>query len=58
LQSLDATKIAAMSQPVLAVPPELSMAEVMAAKGRLAMPGLTVTTLNRHWLEAIKEHEK
>ena len=58
LQPLDATKMAAMSQPVLAVPPELSMAEVMAAKVRLAMPDLTVTTLNRHWLEAIKEHEK
>ncbi len=58
LQPLDAAKIAAMSQPVLAVPPEMSLAEAMAAKGRLALPNLTVTTLNRHWLEAIKEHQK
>jgi len=47
-----------MTRPVLAVSPELSMAQVMAARKRLALPGLTVTTLNQQWIEAIKEHEK
>jgi hypothetical protein len=58
LQLLDRAAMTAMTRPVLAVSPELSMARVMAAKKRLALPGLTVTTLNQHWLEAIREHEK
>ena len=58
LQPLDAGTIAAMAQPVLAVPPKLSLAEVMAAKARLDRADLTVTTLNRRWLEVLKEHEK
>ncbi len=58
LQVLAAAAIAAMKNPVLAVSPDLSLAEVLAAKDRLARPDLTVTALNRHWLEAIKEHAK
>jgi len=30
----------------------------MAAKDRLSLPGLTVTTLNRQWLDALKEHHE
>lgn len=50
--------MAAMKEPVLAVAPRLSLAEVLAAKARLPLPDLTVTTLNQHWLDAIKEHRK
>lgn len=58
LQVLGLRKIAAMKDPVLAVSPDLTLAQIMAAKGRLALPGLPVTTLNRQWLDAIKEHKK
>lgn len=58
LQPLDAVVMAAMTQPVLAVPPDLSLAEVIAVKGRLALPKLTITTLTQPWLDALKEHEK
>ncbi len=58
LQVIKPDAMAAMTRPVLAVSPELSMAQVMAARKRLALPGLTVTTLNQQWIEAIKEHEK
>lgn len=58
LQVLGPAAIAAMKRPVLALSPELSLAEVMAAKDRLALPGLTVTALDRRWLEAIKEDAK
>ena len=50
--------MAAMKEPVLAVAPRLSLAEVLAAKARLALPDLTVTTLNQNLLDAIKEHRK
>ena len=55
---LDPNRMAAMKAPVLAVAPSLSLAAVMAAKARLALPDLTVTTLNQHWLDAIKEHRQ
>ncbi len=58
LQPLDRARMAAMKEPVLTVAPRLSLAEVLAAKVRLALPDLTVTTLNQHWLDAIKEHRK
>jgi hypothetical protein len=58
LQVLGPAALAAMKRPVLALSPALSLAEVMAAKDRLALPGLTVTALDRRWLEAIKEHAK
>jgi hypothetical protein len=38
LQPLDTAEIVAMTDPVLAVSPELSLAEVMAVKSRLTMP--------------------
>ncbi len=58
LQPLTPAAMQSMAQPVLAVSPELSLAQVMAAKDRLSLPGLTVTTLNRQWLDALKEHHK
>jgi hypothetical protein len=58
LRPLDPNRMAAMKAPVLAVAPSLSLAAVMAAKARLALPDLTVTTLNQHWLDAIKEHRQ
>jgi hypothetical protein len=58
LQPLDPARMAAMKDPVLAVPPSLSLGEAMAVKVRLDLAGLTVTTLNQQWLDAIKEHEK
>ena len=58
LQPLEAAAMNAMAKPVLAVSPELSLAQVMAAKDRLSLPALTVTILNRQWLAAIKEHHK
>ncbi|MBT4487964.1 MAG: hypothetical protein HOK30_15155 [Rhodospirillaceae bacterium] len=58
LQTFNPADMTAMTRPVLAVSPDLSLAEVMAAKNRLALPNVTVTILNRHWLDAIKEHEK
>ncbi|MBT3331935.1 MAG: hypothetical protein HN394_10540 [Rhodospirillaceae bacterium] len=58
LQPLETAVMAAMAQPVMAVPPNLSLAEVMAVKGRLALANLTITTLTQAWLDAIKEHAK
>ena len=58
LRPLDRAGMAAMTEPVLAVPPDLSLAQVLAVKARLALAGLTVTILDKHWLAAIKEHEK
>jgi len=58
LQPLDPARMTAMKDPVLAVPPSLSLGEAMAVKVRLDLAGLTVTTLNQQWLDAIKEHEK
>lgn len=58
LQVIKREAMMAMIRPVLAVSPDLSMAQVMAARKRLALPGLTVTTLNQQWIEALREHEK
>jgi hypothetical protein len=58
LQPLDSARMAAMAQPVLAVPAELSLSQVMALKSRLDLPDLTITTLDRRWLAAIKEQQE
>ena len=40
---------------ILAIDPALSMAEAMAVRRRIANPDLILTTLDRRWLEALKE---
>ena len=39
----------------LAVPPSQSLAGVMAAKARLGIPDITITTLDKRWLTRLKE---
>ncbi len=58
LRPLAPQAVSAMEHPVLAVTPETSLAQVMSAKDRLDHPDLTVTTLDQHWIDAIKEIAK
>ncbi len=43
---------------ILAIDPALSMAEAIAVRQQIAIPDLTVTTLDRRWLEALKQLPK
>lgn len=47
--------IPAQGPAILAIDPALSMAEAIAVRRQIANPDLTVTTLDRRWLEALKE---
>ena len=47
--------IPAEGPAILAIDPALSMGEAIAVRQRIANPDLTVTTLDGHWLEALKE---
>jgi hypothetical protein len=58
LKPLDPAAVADMDQPVLAVPPDLTFAQVMAAKRRLPVPDITVTGLDPRWLQSLKEIRK
>ena len=42
-------------RPVLAVAPELSLSDVLAAKAQVPVENLTVTTLDERWLNRLKE---
>jgi len=50
--------VARMDRPVLAVSSDLTMGQVLAAKRRLPVHDITVTTLNPLWKSALKEMKK
>jgi hypothetical protein len=58
LEPLDPATAATGGPAVLAIDPALSMAEAIAARRRIAHPDLTVTTLDRRWLTALKKAGK
>ncbi len=55
LAPLPPDAIPAEGPAILAIDPALSMAEAIAVRQRIAIPELTVTTLDGRWLEALKE---
>ena len=58
LQPITPTAVARIDQPVLAVPPDLTLGQVLAAKRRLPVPDITVTTLDHRWSSTLKEMQK
>jgi len=54
LKPLDPAKIAGAARVILAVPPALSMAEAMKARGGVRSANLVVTTLDARWRQALK----
>lgn len=55
LRPMDTAAAAQAARVVLAVPPDISMAEAMKARGGLKARNLVVTTLDRRWRRALKE---
>ena len=58
LQPITPAAVARIDQPVLAVPPDLTLGQVLAAKRRLPVPDITVTTLDPRWSSTLKEMQK
>jgi len=58
LQPITPKAVARIDQPVLAVPPDLTLGQVLAAKRRLPVPDITVTTLDHRWSSTLKEMQK
>ena len=58
LQPITPTAVARIDQPVLAVPPDLTLSQVLAAKRRLPVPDITITTLDHRWSSTLKEMQK
>ena len=58
LKPITPASVAHMDRPILAVPPDLTLSQVLAAKRRLPIPDITVTTLDPRWQSALKEIQK
>ena len=58
LQPITPAAVTRIDQPVLAVPPDLTLGQVLAAKRRLPVPDITVTTLDHRWSSILKEMQK
>ena len=58
LEPTTPSAVAQMDRPVLAVSSDLTMSQVLAAKRRLPVHDITVTTLNPLWKSALKEMKK
>ncbi len=54
LRPLDPAGIAPSSRVILALDPRLPMADAVAARGRIDVPDLIVSTLDARWLETLK----
>jgi hypothetical protein len=58
LQPITPAAVAQIDRPVLAVSPDLTLGQVLAAKRRLPVPDITVTTLDYRWSSTLKEMQK
>ena len=55
LKAIDRKSLADKPAWVLAVPPDLSLAEILAIKGQLAHDNVTVTSLDKPWLSRLAQ---
>lgn len=55
LRPLDPARIDRSRRIVLAVTPDLTMAQALAARQRIAAPKLVITTLDDRWRDALRE---
>ncbi len=58
LMPLDPAALAAAGRRVLAIAPDLSIAEAMAVREMIANAQLEVTTLDSRWMQTLEEREQ
>ena len=58
LRPITPAAVAQIDRPVLAVPSDLTLGQVLAAKLRLPVPDITITTLDDRWSSTLKEMQK
>ena len=58
LRPITPAAVAQIDRPVLAVPSDLTLGQVLAAKLRLPVPDITITTLDHRWSSTLKEMQK
>jgi len=57
LRPIEPAALAASGHRVLAIAPDLSIAEAMAVRERIATADLEVTTLDARWLQTLEERD-